>query len=158
MLVEYKNTFRRGPISKLLPFLKDPFLVISSVKSRYSLQDIITKRIQDYHGKRLTPFQLDMSKYDSVIVALRDNGDLFENMKGKATGPKAKLFFEVYWTGYPEPTWEPWSRVRTTLKLHEFLRGHKVKSVQNLVQKIFSETVNEVEPDSEEENNVTPDD
>ena len=61
-------------------------------------------------------------------------------------------------TGYPEPTWEPWPRVRTNINSHEFLGGHKVKSVQNLVPKIFSETVHEVEPDYEEENDVTPDD
>ena len=151
VLVEHTNTFRRGPKSKLLPFLKGPFLVLNSDKSRYTLQNLITKRVKDFHVKRLTPFNLDISKYDPTQVALRDDGDLFvieriSKMRGNAKGPKSQLFFQIYWTGYNDPTWEPWSKVRTTLKLHEFLRSQTNKTVQNLVPKTFIETTNHMFP------------
>ena len=127
VLVEYENAFRRGPKSKLLPFLKGPFLVISSDKSRYTLRNLITNRTKDYHVKRLSPFKLDPSRFDPTAVALRDDGELFildkiTQMRGNPSGPKSKLFFLVHWLGFPDPTWEPWCRVRTTAKLLEFLR------------------------------------
>ena len=79
-------------------------------------------------------------------------------MRGNAKGPKSQLFFQVYWTVYNEPTWEPWSKVRTTLKLHEFLRSQTNKTVQNLVPKTFIETTNHMFSDSEAEKEFDDDD
>jgi hypothetical protein len=100
VLVQHVNPFRRGPKSKLLPFLKGPFLVISSIKSRYTLKNLLTMRVKDYHVKRLSPFLLDVTKYNPIEVALRDDGDLFiidkvTHMRGSAKGPKSSLFFKV---------------------------------------------------------------
>ena len=160
VLVEHTNSFRRGPNSKLLPFLKGPFLVISSTKSRYTLRNLLTNRIKDYHVKRLSPFQLDPTRSNPIEVALRDDGELFiiqniTKMRGSAKGLKAKLFFEVFWLGFKDPTWEPWSRVRTTLKLHEFLRAHKSKTVQNLVPKNYIEPNDQIFSDSDADDKDT---
>ena len=135
VLVEYENKFRRGPNSKLLPFLKGPFLVISSTKSRYRLRNLLTMREKEYHVKRLSKFNLDIEHFDPTAVALRDDGELFivdkiSDIKGNPKGPKSKLFFKVHWVGFTEPTWEPWSRVRTTIKLKEFLT-HKSEITNN---------------------------
>jgi hypothetical protein len=160
VLVEHVNPFRRGPKSKLLPFLKGPFLVISSTKSRYTLRNVLTNRIKDYHVKRLSPFRLDPTRSNPIEVALRDDGELFiinniTRMRGSAKGPKAQLFFEVFWLGFKDPTWEPWSRVRTTLKLHEFLRAHKTKAVQNLVPINYTEPNDQIFSDSDAEDSDT---
>ena len=135
VLVEYENKFRRGPNSKLLPFLKGPFLVISSTKSRYRLRNLLTMREKEYHVKRLSKFNLDIEHFDPTAVALRDDGELFivdkiSDIKGNPKGPKSKLFFKVHWVGFTEPTWEPWSRVRTTIKLKEYLT-HKSEITNN---------------------------
>jgi len=156
VLVQHVNPFRRGPKSKLLPFLKGPFLVVSSIKSRYTLRNLLTMKIKDYHVKRLTPFRLDIERYNPIEVALRDDGDLFiidkvTRMKGLAKGLKADLFFEVHWVGQTIPSWEPWSRIRSTLKLHEFLRAHKTKAVRNLVPAIFVEPKDQIFSDSDDD-------
>jgi len=159
VLVQHVNPFRRGPKSKLLPFLKGPFLVASSIKSRYILRNLLTMKCKDYHVKRLSPFKLDIGRYNPIEVALRDDGDLFiidkvTRMKGKATGLKADLFFEVFWLGQSIPSWEPWSRIRTTLKLHEFLRAHKTKAVRNLVPPIFVEPKEQIFSDSDNDDQL----
>ena len=135
VLVEYENKFRRGPKSKLLPFLKGPFLVIASNKSRYRLRNLLTMREKDYHVKRLSSFNLDIEHFDPTTVALRDDDELFivdkiTDIRGQPKGPKSKLFFKVYWVGFTNPTWEPWSRVRTTIKIQEFL-NQKSESTNN---------------------------
>jgi hypothetical protein len=132
VLVEYKNTFRRGPNSKLLPFLKGPLLVVNKEKSKYFLKDLITSKVKPYHVKRLTQFNFDPSKWNPLQVALRDTGDLFQvekisSYKGQIKGPKSQLFFKVHWVGYEEPTWEPWANIRANIKLHEFIRNHSIR-------------------------------
>ena len=72
-------------------------------------------------------------------------------MKGLAKGLKADLFFEVHWVGQTIPSWEPWSRIRSTLKLHEFLRAHKTKAVRNLVPAIFVEPKDQIFSDSDDD-------
>ena len=75
-------------------------------------------------------------------------------MRGSAKGLKANLFFEVFWLGQTIPSWEPWSRIRTTLKLHEFLRAHKSKAVNNLVPMTFVEPKDQIFSDSDDENQI----
>ncbi len=76
-------------------------------------------------------------------------------MRGSAKGPKSNLFFKVFWLGHKDPSWEPWSRIRTTLKLHEYLRSHKSKAVQNLVPQVFVEPKDQIFSDSDDENEKT---
>ena len=156
VLVEYDNPFRRGPSSKLLPFLKGPMKIISkeSNGSIYLLEDLITFRRKRYHVRRLTQYNNDPSKYDLTRVALRDSGDIFyvervSEMDGDPKGRKSQLFFKVHWVGIEETTWEPWKSLRLNIFLHEFLRNHSDKAVQKLVPKDLEHNSNE--SDSEEE-------
>jgi hypothetical protein len=138
VLVEYKNTFRPGPKSKLLPFLKGPLEVIRSEGNKIYLRDLITQKIKPYHIKRLIKFNFDPTKWNPLHIALRDTGDLFHvekitDMKGSPSGPKSQLFFKVHWVGYEDPTYEPWANLRNNLALHTFLRSHKDPKVRKLV-------------------------
>ena len=156
VLVEYKNTFRRGPNSKLLPFLKGPLQVVNKEKSKYYLKDLITQKVKPYHVKRLSQFNFDISKWDPLQVALRDTGDLFQvshisGYKGKINGPKSQLFFLVHWVGYNEPTWEPWVNLRSNIKFHEYLRTHKNKSLQKLLPTQYEVVPPTITEDSESE-------
>jgi hypothetical protein len=157
VLVEYDNPFRRGPSSKLLPFLKGPMRIVSKESSRsiYLLEDLVTHRQKRYHVKRLTQFNSDPSKYDLTRVALRDSGDIFfveriSEMDGDPRGPKSQLFFKVHWVGIENTTWEPWKSLRLNIFLHEFLKNHSDKVVQRLIPKNLEDVRND--SDSEEEN------
>ena len=160
VLAEYKNTFRRGPQSKLMPFLKGPFQIMNKEKSKYFLKDLITQKIKPYHVKRLTQFNLDVSKWDPLNVALRDTGDLFQvehisAMKGNPRGKKSQLFFKVHWLGYDDnqATYEPWANVRSNRRLHEFLRTHSNPAVRGLLPAQYNETNTPIS-DSESEDDL----
>ena len=157
VLVEYDNPFRRGPSSKLLPFLKGPMRIVSkeTTRSIYLLEDLVTFRQKRYHVKRLIQFNDDPSKYDTTKVALRDSGDIFyvervSEMSGDPKGSKTQLFFKVHWVGQEQTTWEPWKSLRLNEFLHKFLKSHTNKIVQRLIPKNLEEIRNE--SDSEEEN------
>ena len=157
VLVEYKNTFRRGPKSKLLPFLKGPYQIDSKDRSKYFLKDLITLKVKPYHIKRLTPYNFDPTKWDPLQVALRDSGDLFQvkrisDIKDNPKGPKNQLFFKVHWVGYSEQeaTFEPWANITANIKLHDFFRSHKLKQVRDLLPSQFA-TSNERQEESESE-------
>jgi hypothetical protein len=154
VLVEYQNPYRRGPPSKLLPFLKGPMKIISKDKSKYLLLDLISGKKKHYHIKRLTPFNLDTSKYDPHKVALRDSGDLFEidkisDMDGDPNGSKYQLFFKVHWKDIRKSSWEPWKSLRNTDALHDYLKNHSDKYVRKLLPR--NKNTSNMDSDSDEE-------
>lgn len=149
VLVEYRNsTLRRGPRSKLLPFLKGPLRVTGSTGSKYLLQDLVTMRISPYHVSKIRQFRFDPTTQDPLLYALKDDGhvyaiDKISAMKGNPRASKKQLTFQVHWKGYEQATWEPWEHLRRSKALHEYLKQHKTKAVRDLVPKNYiSETPN----------------
>ena len=143
VLVEHRhNPLRRGPRSKLLPFLKGPMRVIAKKDNTYSLQDIVNMRQYDYHIKNIRAFDFDPSTQDPLTYALKDEGTMFQverisKHKGSPKMGKSNMFFLVHWVGYTETTWEPWSHVRRNIKLHDYLRNHSNKAIRDLLPPNF---------------------
>jgi hypothetical protein len=115
VLVEYKNVFRRGPNSKLLPFLKGPLQVIDKDKSKYFLKDLITQKIKPYHIKRLRKFQHDPSKWDPLKVALRDTGDLFQVHHISSYEGNPSYSLEYIGLDTMKPLWNPGQMLKIML-------------------------------------------
>ena len=61
VLAEHRhNSLRRGPKSKLSPFLRGPMLVKShDERGIYLLQDLVSQRIAEYHVSKLRHFHYD---------------------------------------------------------------------------------------------------
>ena len=143
VLVEHRqNNLRRGPNSKLLPFLKGPMRVISKLDNIYTLQDIVSMRSYEYHIKNLRVFNFDPNTQNPLTYALKDDGTMYQvdfvsKHRGDPKKNKGQLKFLVHWVGYDEPTWEPWSHVRRNIRLHEYLRTHKTKGIRDLLPKNF---------------------
>ena len=146
VLVEHRlNSLRRGPKSKLLPFLKGPMLVKShNEKGMYTLQDLVTQRLSEFHVSNLREFLYDERTMTPLQVAVTDIPDEFIvaeclGMKGDVRGPKSNLTFKVRWAGYgPEDdTEEPWKHVRDTDAVLTYLYNHPNKRVRRLVPKDF---------------------
>ena len=146
VLVEHRhNALRRGPKSKLLPFLKGPLRVRGhDDQGNYALQDLVTQRIHNYHVSKLRHFQFDPATMDPVNIAVTDMPDEFVvqeclAMQGRPTGPKAQLSFKIRWAGYgPEDdTWEPWSYVRDNDAVLTYLSHHPNPKVRRLVPANF---------------------
>jgi hypothetical protein len=142
VLVEHRhNSLRKGPRSKLLPYLKGPMKIIGSEGDKYTVECLVTNTPAQYHVSKLRPFYCNPGD-DPLALALRDDaeGNTFRvqriaNMRGDPKGSKKELFFEVFWTGYNSPTWEPWSGVRRTTALHSYLEHHTNPRVRALKPK-----------------------
>jgi transposase InsO family protein len=142
VLVEYVNKFRRGPPSKLQPFLKGPLRVVNSIESTYTLENLVTRRIKDYHVTRLHPFLFDPTTQDPLTYAIRDDHVYIVQRVSNIRGDLKKLKTVevlVHWLGYEEDsnTWEPWANLRTNSELHNFVRNHKNKDVRKLMPTAF---------------------
>jgi hypothetical protein len=108
---------------------------------------------------KIRRFHFDPETQDPLKYALRDDpeGDVFHvnkvtNIRGNSGGSKKQLFFEVLWTGYEVPTWEPWNTLRRTSALHEYLRNHVEPAIRRLLPKGFERAARAAELSSDEEN------
>ena len=142
VLAEHRhNSLRRGPKSKLLPFLRGPLLVKSRKdKGIYVLQDIVSQRLCDYHVSKLRPFQYDPNSLNPLDIAVTDLPDEFVveaclGIRGNLRGPKSQLEFQVRWLGYgPEDdTWEPWKCVKDNEIVLSWLYTHEHPRIRRLV-------------------------
>ena len=158
VLVEHtQSNLRRGPKSKLLPFLKGPMKVISINGDKYLLRNLVTRRDKEYHIKRLFEYRYDPSTLSPLKVACKDSGEQFpveyiEKARGSFKD-KTKMEFLVHWIGHDEPTWEPWKNVRTTHACYYFLKNHPNEKYREMIPKNikFVDSDDEIESDQEEE-------
>lgn len=139
------NPMRRGPKSKMLPFLRGPLIVKShDAEGMYTLQDLVTQRLSAYHVKALRTFEFDPTTLNPLEVAVTDTVDEFIvqeclGVKGDLKGKKVNLKFKVRWAGYgPEDdTWEPWEFVRDNDAVQQFIYEHPSKAVRKLGKKSY---------------------
>ena len=158
VLVEHRhNSLRRGPKSKLLPFLKGPMLVKShSEDGEYVLQDIVTQKVFDYHVSRLRPFRYDERTMTPLQVAVTDTLDEFVaesviQMRGDTRKQRKNLSFKIRWAGYgpDDDTWEPWEYCRDSMAVQRFLREHANARVRRLAKPVDENQMNDNESDDE---------
>jgi hypothetical protein len=145
VLAEHRhNSLRRGPKSKLLPFLKGPMLVKSkNSEGMYVLQDIVSQHVTDYHVSRLREFRYDERTLTPLQVAVTDSLDEFVaqevlRMRGNTRGKRSDLQFRIRWAGYgPEDdTWEPWAYCKDSEAVQSFLRNHGEARVRALAKRV----------------------
>jgi hypothetical protein len=147
VLAEHRhNALRRGPKSKLLPFLKGPLLVktINEMTGMYTVQNLVTSTTTEYHMSRLRPFLYDERTKTPLQVAVTDSTDEFIverilDMKGNVRKSRKYLTFKVRWAGYQphDDTWEKWDYVRDSDQLQLFLSNHDNHRVRSLMKKDF---------------------
>jgi hypothetical protein len=166
VLAEHRhNSLRRGPKSKLLPFLKGPLLVERKCAEpgMYTLRDLITLRLVDYHVTRLHPFRYDERTLQPAQVASTDSFDEFVvekviKMRGNPRSGKTPLSFLIRWAGYGEAddTWESWKDCSKAHAVQTFLYNHPDKRVNKLCMPGFNpdqidQIEDVVEPSDDEE-------
>jgi hypothetical protein len=142
VLVEHRhNSLRRGPKSKLLPFLKGPMLVERkcATPGMYTLRDLITTRSVDFHVSKLHTFRYDERTLLPIQVATTDSFDEFVvekviDMRGDPRGKKDNISFRLRWAGYTEAddTWEKWKDCFKSDAVQRFLYHHPKKRVNKL--------------------------
>ena len=139
VLVEYPSTsLKAGPPNKLLTNLRGPMKVVSKDKDglNYQLMDLVTFKTDMVHVKRIHPFYYDPITTDPRQIANADKQsyDIDEILSHKGNKNKpSTMKFQVKWAPIndqpAEVTWEPYSNLRTTSALHEYLVEHKMKKL-----------------------------
>ena len=146
VLAEHRlQGLKRGPKSKLLPFLRGPMRVIGwNNENIYHLQNLVTQTVSDYHVSKLRPFLHDERTKTPIQAALTDTFDEFVvekvlDMQGDPRKSKKNLKFKVRWAGYgpQDDTWEPWDFVKDNDQLQLFLHNHHNKYARNLGKKDY---------------------
>jgi hypothetical protein len=100
----------------------------------YTVQNLITNKLEDYHVTNLRLFIYDDQKVDPLEVAMiANNLTIVETVlrrKGNKTN-KTKMQFLVRWQGYDNrhDTWLTWAELRDNPRLHEYLASHKMSEL-----------------------------
>ena len=130
VLAQYENLEHKPP-SKLHPHLKGPYQVVNYIGSIYTVRNLVTNKLEDYHITNLRPFEYDPLKVDPRQVANVDQDmvdiDTILQHRGDSKR-KSNMKFLVRWSDGDE-TWEYWSNVRRTAACHKYLEEHGMKSI-----------------------------
>ena len=90
------------PPSKLHPYQKGPFQVVNITGSVYTIRNLVTNKLEDYHITNIQPFDFDPTKDDPREVANTDQGaidiDYISDHKSNNNFPKRRglYTFKVY--------------------------------------------------------------
>ena len=78
VLVHYRTGL---PPTRLHTNWKGPMRVIKGLNSRYTLLDLITGKVKDYHVSDMKPFVFDSAIVDPLDIARRDQMEFFNRGK-----------------------------------------------------------------------------
>jgi hypothetical protein len=113
--------------------------VVNIVGSRYTVQNLVNNKLEDFHLTQLHPFNYDSEVVDPRLIANKDQQffdvEFIVNHKGNVKR-KSELTFLVRWKGYApsDDSWVKWEDLRNNFVLHKYLREHHLT---NLIPKQF---------------------
>jgi Chromo (CHRromatin Organisation MOdifier) domain len=131
VLVHYRTG---APPTRLHTHWRGPMKVVSGSDSRYLLYDLITHKQKVYHVSDMKPFIYDPAVTTPLDVARRDYMEFFVETIIDHRGNikrKTDLEFLVSWLGYDDRdnSWEPYSNLRDTGKLHDYLTQNNIRQL-----------------------------
>jgi hypothetical protein len=117
-----------------------PFIVVSVLGDKYSIQDLLTHKVVDTHASNLSEFRYDpTSGLNPTEVAARNAGDFFVDKIVCHTGNmrrRSVMTFRVRWKGHTpdDDTLQPIKTVCETQAFVDYCGENKLSS---LVSKRF---------------------
>jgi hypothetical protein len=136
VMAHYRKSLisKSGAPSKLHMPLRGPLQVVAVSGDKYTLQDTLTNKTDEYHVTQLRPFVYD-PKYHSPEEAARHNHgeylvELIVDHRGDRRS-KDSMEFLVKWAGYDstENSWEPYGELKHNERLHEYLNAHRMRTL-----------------------------
>ena len=136
VIANFENEDHRPP-DKFSPFFKGPFRIVNTYqgnKNIYTVQNLLTNKLEDYHVTNLRPFIYDDQKVDPLDVAmLASNLSKIEKVirsKGNKKD-KTNMQFLVRWQGFDSKhdTWLTWPELRDNPLLHQYLISHNLSQL-----------------------------
>ena len=128
VLVHYRTG---APPSRLHTFWRGLMKVISGRDSRYLLKELVSHKETEHHVSDMKPFKFHPLTTNPLDIARRYHMEFFVEKVFDHRGDlkfKKDLEFHVKWLNYDDSrnSWEPFTALRDTSKLHEYLRIHKL--------------------------------
>jgi hypothetical protein len=108
--------------------------IVNFVGSRYTVQNLITNKLEDYHITQLRPFNYEPEFINPTDIAQRDKQmeevDHIVTHKGNSRY-KSKMTFKVRWKSCNESddSWLSWQDLRNNSALHEYLNANKMRKL-----------------------------
>ncbi len=133
-----ENRMGRLPPTKFHTQWKGPMQVVNSIGSKYTVRNLVTGKLEDYHVTSLKHFTMDIEHTNVEDVAQKDYKtwitEAVRDHRPKKKGRdlrRSRLQFLIKWEGYPEEenTWEPWSNLRRNKHVHQYMRAHGMGSL-----------------------------
>jgi len=135
VLVSYPETgYGRNKPTRFDPNWRGPMRVIEHKGSEYTLLNLVNKQQMKVHISLLKPFVYDPAKVDPLEIAMYDTQEYYIEMILEHRGNIKKLSsleFLVKWKGYglEHNSWEPWSTLRNTEQLHDYLYNNNLRKL-----------------------------
>jgi hypothetical protein len=128
VLVQYRNR----PPTKFHSRWGGPMRVVSNNTNEYTLQDLVTNKLKNYHITQLKAFEYDQMKTDPLDIARKEKDEYVVEkvLEHKGSGKTRKtLFFLIKWEGYDDSdnTWEPWEGVKDNQELLKYCYTHNLR-------------------------------
>jgi hypothetical protein len=124
--------------SKMQMFKAGPYIIVSILGDKYSIQGLLTRKVIDTHASNLSEFRYDSSSGLLLIeVEARNAGEFFVDKIVDHTGnvrQRSKMTFRVRWKGYTpdDDIWQSLKTVRLTQALVDYYC--KEKTLSSLVK------------------------
>lgn len=141
VLVEYPSTgLHKGPPNKAQTFRRGPLKVVTHQANHYTLENLVTGKLERVHLTALRPFYYDPAVTDPIDVANRDQfvtvvdqiiGHQPDLPLKELINSKSKMTFTVRWKDLP-PSCDrelPWKELRNNPALHTYLAEKRLKSL-----------------------------
>jgi hypothetical protein len=144
VLANYEANVHKPP-DKITALYKGPYRVVNHSNNIYTVQNLVTTKLEDFHITNLRPFHFNETEVDPREIANKVLGlvDVDEILQHKGSKhQKKKMTFLVKWKGFDTKhnQWLPWNEVKNLAVLHEYLRKHKLKV---LIPQRFRHNINQ---------------
>ena len=119
---EHENSFRS---SKLAPKLLGPYIVQDQLGNDITCRHLRMNTNHVFHSSRVTPYIGNINDAEDLALLDKDEYVIEAIISHRGNWNHLKsMQFMVKWSGYStaENTWEPWSSLRRTIQLHDYLR------------------------------------
>ena len=129
VLVEYET--RKD--SKLHTKRHGPYRVINRIGTVYTLENLVTNKLRDYHVKLLSQYNHDDVNVDINAVAKIDEelADITQVLSHRFKGSKktlTNLELLLVWEDDPKPQWFPWnSSFRSIDVVHRYFENNQMR-------------------------------
>jgi hypothetical protein len=126
-----------GRPEKMKTQLRGPYRVVKNDKSSYTIENLVDHKHLTVHITNLRPYYFDPDVINPAIIAQHDEHEFVVEKVLAHRGDKklrSNMEFLIKWKGFDDEkhnSWEPWSGVRKTKKLHEYLKANKMKALLN---------------------------